>query len=74
MTNTCSIEMMFVSDVFDMGGGYVLNFSDRTFAQFFAEELTINREVPPNHVLEHKGPRAAETGLPFIRVRDLFPR
>ena len=25
-----------------MGGGYVLNFSDRTFAQFFAEELNID--------------------------------
>jgi len=24
------------------GGGYVLNFSDRTFAQFFAEELNID--------------------------------
>ncbi len=34
--------MMFLDDVFEMGGGYVLNFSDRTFAQFFAEEINID--------------------------------
>ncbi|AYR23558.1 restriction endonuclease [Herbaspirillum rubrisubalbicans] len=34
--------MRFIDDVFDMGGGYVLDFSDRTFAAFFAEELNID--------------------------------
>ena len=34
---------------------------------------TLNREIPLNHVLERKIRRAAETGSPFIRVRDLFP-
>jgi predicted protein tyrosine phosphatase len=34
---------------------------------------TLNRELPLNHVLERKVRRAAETGLPFARVRDLFP-
>jgi hypothetical protein len=29
-----------------MRGGYVLNFSDRTFAQFFAEELNIEIDDP----------------------------
>lgn len=38
--------MMFLDDVFEMGGGYVLNFSDRTFAHFFAEELNIDIEDP----------------------------
>lgn len=28
--------------VFDMGGGYVLDFSDRTFSQFFSEELNLD--------------------------------
>lgn len=42
MSNIRSIDMMFLDDVFEMGGGYVLNFSDRTFAQFFAEELNID--------------------------------
>lgn len=33
----------------------------------------LSRELPLNHVLENKVRRAAETGLPFARVRDLFP-
>lgn len=36
------LDMTLVNDLFDMGGGYVLNFSDRTFAQFFADELNID--------------------------------
>jgi restriction endonuclease Mrr len=34
----------------------------------------LEREIPLNHVLERKVRRAAETGSPFIRVRDLFTR
>jgi hypothetical protein len=34
---------------------------------------TLSREIPLNHVLDRKVRRAAETGLPFARVRDLFP-
>ena len=33
----------------------------------------LRRELPLNRVLEAKVRRAAETGAPFIRVRDLFP-
>lgn len=46
MSNIRSIDMMFIDDIFDMGGGYVLNFSDRTFAQFFAGELNIDIDAP----------------------------
>ena len=46
MTNIRSIDMLLLDDVFEMGGGYVLNFSDRTFAQFFAEELNIDIDDP----------------------------
>lgn len=46
MTNMRSIDMMFVYDVFDMGGGYVFNFSDHTFARFFAEQLNIDIDDP----------------------------
>jgi hypothetical protein len=31
------------------------------------------REIPLNQVLERKVRRGAETGMPFLRVRDLFP-
>jgi len=37
-----TVDMRLVDDLFGMGGGYVLDFSDRTFAAFFAEELGIN--------------------------------
>lgn len=37
-----SIDMRLIDDLFDMGGGYVLNFSNKTFAEFFSEELGIN--------------------------------
>lgn len=32
-------EIRIIEDAFDMGGGYVLNFSDRTFAEFFDDEF-----------------------------------
>lgn len=35
---------------------------------------TLDRELPLNHALDRKGRRAAETGLPFERIRDLFSR
>lgn len=37
-----TIDMRLIDDLFEMGGGYVLDFSDRTFAAFFAEELGVN--------------------------------
>ncbi len=46
MSNIRPIDMMFIDDLFDMGGGYVLNFSDRTFTQFFAEELNVDIDSP----------------------------
>jgi hypothetical protein len=42
MTNIRPIDMLFLDDLLDMGSGYVLSFSDRTFTQFFAEELNID--------------------------------
>ena len=33
----------------------------------------LDREIPLNQILERKVRRAAETGMPFLRVRDLFP-
>lgn len=37
-----TIDMALIDDLFGMGGGYVLDFSDRTFAAFFTDELGIN--------------------------------
>lgn len=33
----------------------------------------LDRGIPLNQVLERKVRKAAETGMPFLRVRDLFP-
>lgn len=33
----------------------------------------LDRGIPLNQVLERKVRKAAETGIPFLRVRDLFP-
>jgi hypothetical protein len=41
-----SIDMQFIDKIFAMEGGYVLDFSDRTMAQFFAEELNIDIDDP----------------------------
>lgn len=46
MSNIRSVDMMLLDDLFEMGGGYVLNFSDRTFARFFAEELNVDIDDP----------------------------
>ena len=37
-----SIDMRLIDDLFGMGDGYVLNFSNQTFAEFFNDELGIN--------------------------------
>ena len=41
-----SIDILFLDEFFEMGGGYVLNFSDRTMSQFFAEELNVDIDDP----------------------------
>lgn len=46
MANIRSLDMKLVDDLFEMGGGYVLDFSDRTMASFFAEELNVDIEDP----------------------------
>jgi hypothetical protein len=41
-----SIDMLFLDDLFEMGGGYVLDFSNPTFSRFFAEELQVDIDAP----------------------------
>lgn len=42
MPNIRTLDMQFLDEVFQMGAGYVLDFSDRTMARFFAEELNVD--------------------------------
>jgi len=42
MSSLTTNEKQVLEKLFQMGSGYVLNFSDRTFAEFFRDELHIN--------------------------------
>jgi hypothetical protein len=44
--NIRPIDMLILDNLFEMGGGYVLNFSNKTFAEFFAGELNIDIDQP----------------------------
>jgi hypothetical protein len=58
MANFKSLQMQLLEDVLRMGGGYVLNFSDRTFAAFFHEELSIDIDDPKYSIMgDSKGKR-----------------
>lgn len=40
------IDMILLDELFEMGGGYVLDFSDRTMREFFAQELNVDIDDP----------------------------
>lgn len=42
MANLTTTEKQILEKLFQMGGGYVLNFSDRTMEEFFRDDLNIN--------------------------------
>lgn len=46
MANVRQIDFLVLDEIFGMGSGYVLNFSDRTMSRFFAEELNIDIDDP----------------------------
>lgn len=58
---------MFLDDLFDMNGGFVLKFSDRTFTQFFAEELGIDIDEP---VYAKNGRSKAKRLRCFLQIVD----
>lgn len=41
-----AIDLMFLDDLFETGGGYVLNFTNPTFSRFFADELNVDIDDP----------------------------
>ncbi len=46
MAHFKSLQMQLLDDLLWMGGGYVLKFSDRTFAEFFREEIALDIDDP----------------------------
>jgi hypothetical protein len=67
MPNIRTIDMLLIDDIFEMGGGFVLNFSDRTFANFFSEELNINIDDPQ---YSKNGGSKAKRLRYFLQVAD----
>jgi hypothetical protein len=68
--------MRFLDDIFAMGSGYVLDFSNKTFAEFFSEELGINID-DPRYDAEgtSKGKRLRyflKSADPKLRIRTLL--
>jgi hypothetical protein len=62
-----SVDMLLIEELFDMGAGYVLDFSDRTFAIFFAEELNVDID-DPEYALD--GRSKAKRLRRFLRTVD----
>ena len=63
MSNFRPIEMRLLDDLFGMASGNALDFSNRTFAEFFAREFNINID-DPQFALSLAGPK--------IQAQDLL--
>lgn len=46
MSTIRALDLELLNDLFDMNGGYVLDFSDRTLGDFFRSELKVNIDEP----------------------------
>ena len=66
-----ALDMRLIDDLFSMGGGYVLDFSDRTFAEFFSDELDIDIDHPKFNV---EGTSKAKRLRCFLRTSDSSTR
>jgi hypothetical protein len=62
-----TIDMRLIDDLFRMDGGYVLDFTDRTFAAFFREEIAVNIDEPRYSV---EGTSKAKRLRYFLRISD----
>lgn len=62
-----AIDMRLIDDLFEMGGGYVLDFSNKTFAEFFDDELELDIDDPRYEV---EGTSKAKRLRYFLRSED----
>jgi hypothetical protein len=67
MTKLRLSDRRFLEDVFEMGSGYVLNFTDRTFAEFFENELSVNIDDPKYHL---KGSSKGKRLRAFLEIES----
>ena len=66
-----ALDMRLIDDLFGMGGGYVLDFSDRTFAEFFSDELDIDIDHPK---FSAEGTSKAKRLRYFLKTSDSSTR
>jgi hypothetical protein len=66
-----ALDMRLIDELFGMGGGYVLDFSDRTFAEFFCDELEIDIDDPKFSV---EGTSKAKRLRYFLKTSDSSTR
>lgn len=62
-----TLDMKFLDEVFQMEGGYVLDFSDRTMSSFFSDELNVDIDDPQYFV---NGTSKAKRLRCFLQVVD----
>lgn len=63
-----TLDMLMLDDILGMDGGYVLNFKDRTFTTFFADELNIDIDNP---LYARDGASKAKRLRCFLRTVDV---
>lgn len=67
MASVRQIDFIFLDDLFEMQSGYVLNFSNKSFAAFFAEELNIDIDHP---AYQERGTSKANRLRSFLQKAD----
>jgi len=67
MANVRQIDFILLDDLFEMHSGYVLDFSNKTFAAFFAEELNIDIDHP---AYQERGTSKANRLRCFLQKAD----
>jgi hypothetical protein len=70
MVDIRRVDMLFLEDLVELGRGkgYVLTFSNRTFSQFFAEELSVDIDDP---IYSRNGTSKAKRLWCFLQKGDL---
>jgi len=67
MANISAVDMRLIDQLFDMGSGWVLDFSNRTFSDFFLDELNIDINNPAYEV---NGTSKAKRLRTFLQAVD----
>ncbi|MBN2286076.1 MAG: restriction endonuclease [Tissierellales bacterium] len=65
-----AVDMRLIDDLFEMGGGYVLDFSNRTFSEFFMDELGVNIDNPKFEAEGNSKAKRLRYYLRNVRIED----